>query len=43
MKKYEEPNMDVLEFMLADVITLSPGADTDTDGEIGGGSWADPS
>ena len=43
MRRYEEPNLEILEFMMTDVITLSPGADTDTEGEIGGGGWIDPS
>lgn len=47
MRRYEEPNLEILKFMVTDVITMSPGDGTGTDEEIGGDvsgdNWANPS
>lgn len=42
MMKYQEPEMDIIEFKLVDICTASAGDDTtiweDTDDDIGGGT-----
>lgn len=47
MRRYEEPNLEILYLMREDVITMSPGDGTGADDEIGGDvsgdNWANPS